>query len=63
MRLSDFWERMELALGPGYARSWAQDMVLPSLGCTVNQAIDQGVDTTQIWRAVCEAVPVPPEVR
>jgi len=54
---------MELALGPGYARSWAQDMVLPALGCTVNQAIDQGVDTTQIWRAVCEAVPVPPEVR
>ena len=52
MRLSDFWERMDALLGDAYARSWADDVVLPPLGLTVNQAIENGIDTQAIWRAV-----------
>ena len=59
VRLSDFWERMESVLGPTYAHSWAHDVVLPSLGRTVEQAISDGVETKEIWRAVCATTEVP----
>ena len=60
MRLTDFWERMDEVFDPTYSRSWADDYVLPELGgLTVNQAIATGIDTKEIWRAVCEHAPVP----
>jgi hypothetical protein len=59
MRLTDFWERLELTLGPLYAHSWARDIVLPGIGLTVIDAIAAGVETREIWRAVCESVEVP----
>ena len=59
VRLTDFWERMETVLGPEYAHSWAQDIVLPPLGRTVDQAIAEGIDTKEIWRAVCATTEVP----
>ncbi|MEI8056889.1 MAG: DUF3046 domain-containing protein [Actinomycetes bacterium] len=53
MRLTEFWLRMDTALGPAYARSWARDHVLSSLGSTtVDDAIAAGVETVAIWRAV-----------
>ena len=53
MRLTDFWARMEGALGPAYARSWAHDHVLAGLGGrTVDEAIADGEDTLLVWRAV-----------
>lgn len=53
MRLTDFWERMEAALGPTYARSWAADFHIPALeGLTVEQALAKGEDTLVVWRAV-----------
>ncbi len=53
MRLTDFWERMEQALGAGYARSWATDFHIPDLaGRTVDQALAEGEDTLVVWRAV-----------
>lgn len=63
MRLTDFWERMEQALGPTYAHSWAHDVVLPALGMTVDDAIASGIDTKDVWRAVCAAVEVPTVLR
>jgi hypothetical protein len=33
--------------------------VLPPLGCTVDQAIASGIDTKEVWRAVCATVEVP----
>ncbi len=63
MRLTDFWERMDATLGPGYSRSWAQDIVVPPLGCTVVQAMDAGIDTREIWRAVCQVVSVPRDLQ
>lgn len=50
---------MEEVLGPGYAHSWARDVVLPDLGVSAQGAIDAGIDTKDIWRAVCNTVEVP----
>ncbi len=63
VRLTDFWERMELVLGPAYARSWAHDVVLSGLGHTVDDAIAAGIDTKDVWRAVCAQIDVPATLR
>ena len=63
MRLTDFWERMEALHGPGYAQSWAHDVVLSPLGCTVMVALGRGDDTKEVWRAVCATVEVPAVLR
>lgn len=58
MRLTDFWARLEQAFGPGYAASMASDQVLPQLdGRTIQQALDAGVETVVVWRAVVAAYP------
>ena len=49
--------------GPVYSRSWARDVVLAPLGCTVSEAIEQGTDTKEIWRAVCTVAEVPASLR
>ena len=60
MRLTDFWERLEGALGAGYARSWAADYVIADLGGrTVTQSIDAGIETVDIWRAVHAELQLP----
>ncbi len=63
VRLTDFWERMGEVFGPAYAQSWARDVVLPGLGLTAQQAIDAGIDTRDVWRAVCETTDVPGVLR
>ncbi|MEU7902059.1 DUF3046 domain-containing protein [Actinoplanes sp. NPDC049118] len=58
MRLTDFWERLEQAFGPAYARSLATDQSFSALqGRTIDQSIAQGVDTATIWRAVVAEYP------
>lgn len=53
MRDTEFWQRMEAALGVGYARSWAQLQVLAELnGHTVEEALEAGIQTKTVWRAV-----------
>jgi hypothetical protein len=64
MRLTDFWERLDAALGPTYARSWAADYVISDLGGrTVLQSIDAGIDTVDIWRAVHTELRLPASER
>ena len=63
VRLTDFWERMDEVLGAGYSQSWARDVVLSPLGCTAVEAIERGMDTKEIWRAVCTIVEVPSRLR
>ncbi|MDA8436309.1 MAG: DUF3046 domain-containing protein [Actinomycetales bacterium] len=64
MRLTDFWARMEAALGAGYARSWAHDHVLAGLGGrTVDEAIAAGEDTLVVWRAVHSELALHPSDR
>lgn len=60
VRLTDFWERMELTFGRAYARSWAADQHLAALhGRTVDEALAAGEDTREVWRAVCAHAAVP----
>jgi hypothetical protein len=63
VRLTDFWNRMETRFGAVYARSLAADYRLPLLGATVNDALEQGVEAKQIWRAVCAEFEVPTSLR
>jgi hypothetical protein len=64
MRLTEFWTRMEAQLGPAYARSWAADFALSSLGgFTAQQALDAGVETRTVWDAVVDALELPASAR
>jgi len=60
MRHTEFWVRMDQHLGEAYARSYARDQVLPTLGGrTVEQALNAGDDVKMVWRAVVEALQLP----
>ena len=59
MRLTDFWNRMEERFGAAYAHSLAADYRLPALGSTIDEAIASGVETKDIWRAVCGEFEMP----
>lgn len=59
MRLTDFWDRMHAVFGESYAHSWSSDVVVPELGCTVDDALSRGDDAKAVWRAVCACVEVP----
>ena len=64
MRHSEFWERMEHALGATYARSWAGDQVIADLGHrTVLQAREAGEAPKAVWRVVWERLELPPSQR
>ena len=55
---------MDSRFGEAYARSYAADQVLSTLGSrTVLQALADGYDAKQVWRAVCEATGAPPSER
>jgi hypothetical protein len=59
MRLTDFWNRMDERFGAAYARSLAADYRLPLLGRTIEEAISAGVETKEIWQAVCAEFDMP----
>jgi len=64
MRLTEFWERMDEHLGATYATSFARDHVITELdGLTVEQALEAGVETKQVWRAVVSAANLPESAR
>ncbi len=55
---------MDARFGPTYARSYAADQVLSTLGSrSVDQALEQGEDVKRVWRAVCDAVDAPASER
>jgi hypothetical protein len=64
MRHTEFWARMELVLGPSYARVWSGQQVLAALeGRTVDEALQAGVPPKAVWRAVAEALSLPESQR
>ena len=64
MRHSEFWVRMDQALGPPYARSWAEQHVLRALdGRTVVEALAAGEAPKVVWRAVWAELELPPRER
>jgi hypothetical protein len=60
MRHTEFWARMEHALGSAYARTWAEQQVMAALGHrTAAEALDQGESPRTVWRAVWERLELP----
>jgi hypothetical protein len=61
---TEFWSRLDDALGPAYARSWASMYVLADLGGrTVDEALAAGMPPKQVWRAVWAALDLPARER
>lgn len=60
MRHTEFWARMEAALGAAYYRSWAGSYVMAELGGrTAQEALDAGVPPKQVWAAVWKVLGLP----
>lgn len=64
MRHTEFWARMDDALGESYARSWADMFVMAELGGrTASQALAAGVPPKEVWAAVWRALDLPASKR
>ena len=64
MRHTEFWARMDAALGPTYSRVWAETQVIGTLGGrTVREALDAGVPPKQVWREVWRVLELPDSER
>lgn len=64
MRHTEFWARMESALGPSYATAWAHQVSITALGSrTAMEALDAGVEPKTVWRAVHDLLDLPPRDR
>jgi hypothetical protein len=64
MRITAFRKMMAEEFGEIRADMLARDHVFSALNDrTVDQALEAGVPTKEIWRAVCETFEVPPERR
>lgn len=64
VRHTEFWSRMEAALGRAYARSWADQQVIAALGGrTVTEALDDGVRPKVVWAAVSAVLELPVSLR
>lgn len=60
MRHTEFWARMDAALGPAYARAWAEQFAIGDLGSrTVVEALDAGEPPKQVWAAVWQTLELP----
>ena len=58
MRLSDLRERIELSFGKEWAQSFSKDIAISELGSrSVNEALQDGYEADEVWRAVCRAHP------
>jgi Protein of unknown function (DUF3046) len=64
MRHTEFWDRMDSALGKAYARTFAEQFVVADLGSrTVNEALGAGVSPKEVWRAVHAVLELPENQR
>lgn len=65
MRHTEFWDRLETALGDtAYARYWAGSQVIGSLGSrTVEEALAAGESPKVVWRAVHDVLGLPASAR
>jgi hypothetical protein len=60
VRHTEFWSRMDAALGVAYAKTWATQFVMADLGGrTAQEALDAGVAPKQVWLAVWAALELP----
>jgi hypothetical protein len=61
VRLTEFNERVVLRFGAAYGSSVLVDHVLTGLGRTAAQAIEEGIEPRDVWRALCADFDVPRE--
>lgn len=62
MRISDLRERLILSFGEQWAPSFSQDTAISELGSrTVDEALRDGYEAAEIWRAVCKQCPTETE--
>jgi hypothetical protein len=55
---------MEAALGPSYARAWAEQIVIGELGeRTVSESLAAGEPPKRVWAAVWRTLGLPPSDR
>lgn len=60
MRHTEFWARLDHALGKASSRSWAELFVIGDLGGrTVVEALDAGVPPKLVWAAVWHVLELP----
>ncbi|MGA4668255.1 DUF3046 domain-containing protein [Propionibacteriaceae bacterium Y1923] len=60
MREAELWQRLAQHLGDGYARTWAEQYSLDTLGGrTVVESLAAGLPNKTIWRAVWQALELP----
>ena len=60
MKHTEFWIRMDDALGASYARTWASMFVIADLGGrTVDEALAAGVPPKEVWAAVWRVLELP----
>ncbi|MEO5853637.1 MAG: DUF3046 domain-containing protein [Nocardioides sp.] len=61
---TEFWARLDHALGLAYSRSWARQFAISELGSrTAMEALDAGVPPKEVWAAVWRALDLPPNQR
>jgi hypothetical protein len=59
MRISDLRERISLSFGQEWAPSFCKDIAISELGSkSVEEALSEGVEAQDIWRALCRAYPI-----
>ncbi|HET9129045.1 MAG TPA: DUF3046 domain-containing protein [Propionibacteriaceae bacterium] len=64
MQETEMWARMTDHFGSSYVRTWASSVVLADLGNrTVVEAIADGLEFKQIWRAVWKHEELPDRLR
>lgn len=64
MKHSEFWDRLDLALGTGFSRVWADTHVMSALGGrTTQQALDAGLSPKEVWRVVWAELGLPPTLQ
>lgn len=64
MRHTEFWSRLDAALGPASSRTWAEMFVMADLGSrTAKEALEAGADPKTVWAACWKALELPDRER
>lgn len=64
MRHTEFWSRLDAALGPASSRTWAEMFVMADLGSrTAKEALEAGTDPKTVWAACWKALELPDRER
>lgn len=60
MRHTEFWARLDAALGSASSRTWAEMFVMAELGSrTAQEALDAGVAPKVVWAACWKSLGLP----